>query len=130
MKKRILFYDYEDIIQIHKINGYEFGIKQGLRDLKALENMCDGARNVAEELDREMRLYKIAAFYACRVKESEPFNHGNARTALLVAIFFLYINGIDLKSDPKIAEAVVGGEGKAIDPLEFEQVLRHASQSS
>ncbi|MEW6202780.1 MAG: hypothetical protein AB1546_12445, partial [bacterium] len=73
MKKRVLFYDYEDIIQIHRINGVEFGTKQGLRDLKALEKICDGAQKIATKQDRKTRLYKVAAFYACKIKELEPF---------------------------------------------------------
>ncbi len=128
MKNRILFYDYEDIVQIHKINGHEFGTKLGLRDLKVIEKMCEGARRIAAQQDRKTRLYKIAAFYACRIKESEPFKNGNARTGLMTAIFFLYINGIDLKSDSKLAEAVGVGKEKTIDPLALEQVLCSLAQ--
>jgi len=41
-------------------------------------------------------LYELAALYAAAIAEGHPFQDGNKRTAILSAVAFLDLNGLDL----------------------------------
>jgi death-on-curing protein len=41
-------------------------------------------------------LYELAALYAAAIAEGHPFQDGNKRTAVLSAVVFLDLNGLDL----------------------------------
>ena len=110
----------ELVIAFHAEQLKLFGGPEGIRDKTMLESALGRPRNKFsyEETD----LADLAAAYAFGVAKNHPFVDGNKRAALLAAIVFLGLNGVDLVADN--AEAVVIIRGLAAGEVAEEGFAR------
>ena len=88
---------------IHGEQLKEFGGPPGLRDEGMLESAL--GRPINKWSFGEEDLAVLAASYAFGLAKNHPFVDGNKRIALLSAVVFLGLNGVELDVDN--AEAVV-----------------------
>lgn len=110
----------ELVIAFHAEQLKLFGGPEGIRDKTMLESALGRPRNKFsyEETD----LADLAAAYAFGVAKNHPFVDGNKRAALLAAIVFLGLSGVDLVADN--AEAVVIIRGLAAGEVAEEGFAR------
>jgi len=87
---------------VHTNQIQEHGGLQGIRDVNALESAL--ARPQPKyAYDPAVDLAQLAAAYAYGIATSHPYADGNKRTALVIAMIFLELNGYDLnRSDDEV----------------------------
>jgi len=78
---------------IHKRQLAEHGGPEGLRDRNSLESALARPQNLLAYGGRPS-LFRLAAGYAAGVCNNHPFVDGNKRTALVICMTFLELNGI------------------------------------
>lgn len=83
------------VLAIHEEQIAEHGGLNGVRDLAALESVLTRARRLQAD-DNKCDITKLAAAYGFGIARSHPFIDGNNRTAYVVAVTFLRLNGHDL----------------------------------
>jgi death-on-curing protein len=74
------------------------GGADGIRDIGALESALARPANLA--VYGEPDVAALAAAYAFGIARNHPFVDGNKRTAAVVSVGFLFLNGIDLSATP------------------------------
>ena len=74
----------------------EHGGAPGIRDQGLLESALARPKNIAAYGKGKPTLFRMAAAYASGLLRNHPFIDGNKRTALVVAIAFLELNGVSL----------------------------------
>ena len=84
----------EQLLQLHVLAIEQFGGSGGLRDLGRLEAALATQRQAVfgEELYRGV--YEKAAALCRGIIGDHPFADGNKRTAMLTAVTFIEINGV------------------------------------
>lgn len=83
-----------EVVQaIHKRQLAEHGGSEGIRDLGLLDSALARAQNLYLYLDDELSLSRLAAAYAFGIARNHPFVDGNKRTAFVVCMLFLKLNG-------------------------------------
>lgn len=83
-----------EVVQaIHKRQLAEHGGSEGIRDLGLLDSALVRAQNLYLYSDDEMSLSRLAAAYAFGIARNYPFVDGNKRTAFVVCMLFLKMNG-------------------------------------
>lgn len=85
---------------IHKRQIAEHGGEPGIRDENLLESALARPRNLFAYRDGA-DLATLAAAYAFGVARNHAFHDGNKRTAMVVALTFLKLNGVDLVASPE-----------------------------
>jgi len=97
--ENILFITLAEAIEIHRDQIERYGGKPGIRDLSLLQSALamPGASFEGEYLHPD--LHAMAAAYAFHICKNHPFFDGNKRTALVCALVFLSLHGIDI-NDP------------------------------
>jgi len=91
---RIEWITFDSVLAMHKRQIAEHGGTEGLRD----EDLLHSALARPENLDAygdDPDLAGLAASYAFGIAKNHPFLDGNKRTALVVAVTFLNLNGYD-----------------------------------
>lgn len=83
-------------VAIHERQLAEHGGLSGIRDEGMLESALARPQNLFLYGDGQMDLSAMAAAYAYGIASNHPFIDGNKRTALVVALTFLYRHGIEL----------------------------------
>ncbi len=73
----------------------EHGGLQGIRDVNALESALARPQH-KYAYDPEVDVAQLAAAYAYGIATSHPYADGNKRTAFVIAMIFLELNGSDL----------------------------------
>ena len=115
------------ILAIHDEQLAEHGGSEGLRDEGLLDSALAKPQNVFAYSDAS-DLYRLSASYAFGIARNHAFVDGNKRTALVVSILFLNLNGWDIKA-PK-ADVYETFLGLAAGSLSEEQLAawlsRHA----
>jgi death-on-curing protein len=86
--------DLEVVLAIHDEQLAEHGGQAGVRDRGLLESAL--ARPRHQVVYGEQSLARLAASYAFGISRNHPFLDGNKRTSLVVAEFFLELNGLEL----------------------------------
>lgn len=87
------------VLAIHGEQLAEHGGQPGIRDEGLLEYALDRPRNRAAY--QEAGAAELAAAYAFGLTRNHPFIDGNKRTAFVVAVTFLLLNGFDLTAGEK-----------------------------
>jgi len=83
-----------EVVQaIHKRQLAEHGGSEGIRDLGLLDSALVRAQNLYLYPDDEKSLSRLAAAYAFGIARNHPFVDGNKRTAFVVCMLFLKMNG-------------------------------------
>jgi len=89
--------DEQDTIAIHRRQIADHGGSEGVRDMGLLQSALARPQN-AFHYNRVVSLTKLAACYAFGIAKNHAFVDGNKRTALVVSLTFLRVNGYKLRS--------------------------------
>lgn len=81
-------------LAMHKEQIAEHGGTEGTRDQGLLESALARPQNLLAYGD-EIDLASLTASYAYGIAKNHPFLDGNKRTALVVSVTFLNLNGYD-----------------------------------
>ena len=90
------------VLALHDEQLAEHGGSPGVRDESLLDSALAKPRNVLAYADGP-DIFRLAASYAFGIARNHAFVDGNKRTALVVCILFLNLNGRDI-SAPKDEE--------------------------
>jgi death-on-curing protein len=85
---------YESVLIFHDLQISEHGGAAGLRDEGGLRSALARPENLAAYGDPD--IFDLAAAYARGITQNHPFVDGNKRTAFVVAVSFLDLNGQEL----------------------------------
>src|SRR5580658_2270865 len=72
------------------------GGPEGVRDLGLLESALARPKNLLAYSDNRPSTAELAAAYAKGIVANHPFVDGNKRTAFIVSVTFLRLNGLQL----------------------------------
>jgi death-on-curing protein len=96
IEKRVVLVYHEELLAVH-------GGAAGIRDEGLLESALARARNLASYAAPQPSLFRLAAAYAWGLVRNHPFIDGNKRTALVVSLAFLELNGIAVNASQEDA---------------------------
>jgi death-on-curing protein len=80
---------HEEALMLH-------GGPEGVRDLGLLESALARPKNIFHYSEDISSLARLAAAYAKGIVANHPFVDGNKRTAFIVSVTFLQLNGLQL----------------------------------
>lgn len=83
-------------LAIHARQLAEHGGAAGVRDAALLSSALARPRQLRAYADPPADLPQLAAAYAFGIARNHPFVDGNKRTAFVVCVAFLRLNGLDL----------------------------------
>jgi death-on-curing protein len=89
--------DEQDVMKIHGLQITEHGGSDGVRDMGLLQSALARPQN-AFHYNKIVALTRLAAAYAFGIAKNHAFIDGNKRTALVVSLTFLRVNGYTLSS--------------------------------
>jgi len=84
----------QTICAIHDEQLAAHGGREGIRDPGLLESALNSPKNMHSY--EKPTLFKLAAVYAYRISNNQPFVDGNKRTAYVASRLFLMLNGYDI----------------------------------
>ncbi len=122
------FLTVEEVLTIHDEQITEYGGIHGLRDSGLLESavMMSQASFGGEYLHRD--LFEMSAAYAYHISENQPFLDGNKRTALVSALVFLDINGIQILDEKmRLYNAMIAIANKKFGKTDLADLLKELS---
>lgn len=90
----ILWIDKHETVTIHAQQLAEHGGSDGIRDEGLLESALARPQNLLAYSEDAPSLHWLAAAYAFGIARNHPFVDGNKRTALVVSLTFLLVNGL------------------------------------
>ncbi|MDY7540243.1 type II toxin-antitoxin system death-on-curing family toxin [Undibacterium sp. RTI2.1] len=114
--------DAQKVVEIHDlILSLEPGLS-GDHGIDALEGALSriDRRIDYEELDD---VFEIAAMYAVALARGHVFNDGNKRTALVTALTYLSLQGIDIERDDNLEEIMVDVADGTLSQVELADLL-------
>jgi death-on-curing protein len=88
----------ELVLVIHDRQLAEHGGREGVHDLNALKSALERPQNLLA-YGNTSTLFELAAVLAEGIAKNHPFIDGNKRTALVVAMSFLELNGSESDTD-------------------------------
>lgn len=89
----------EDVVlAIHRRQIAEHGGMDGIRDKALLESALNKPRNLYMYESPAPSITTIAASYAYGIIKNHPFIDGNKRTAFVICLVFLELNGYTLQA--------------------------------
>lgn len=115
--------DLEVVLAIHDQQIAEHGGTDGVRDRGLIESTLARPRNLAGHSKSDV--FDLAAEYGYGIARSHRFIDGNKRTAYVVTVLFLRLNGHDLTA-PAVQRVIAFeklGHGK-LTPRDFAKWLR------
>ncbi|NNE57107.1 MAG: type II toxin-antitoxin system death-on-curing family toxin [Hellea sp.] len=83
----------EIVLAVHNRQLAEHGGGTGVRDKGLLASALDRPKNLYHYEGEETGIDRIAAAYAFGIARNHPFVDGNKRTAFVVCLLFLHLNG-------------------------------------
>ena len=92
----ILWIDKDETLTIHAQQLADHGGSDGVRDEGLLESALARPQNLLAYSDETPSLARLAAAYAFGIARNHPFVDGNKRTALVVSLTFLLVNGFKM----------------------------------
>lgn len=90
----ILWIDKHEALTMHAQQLAEHGGGEGVRDEVLLESALARPQNLQAYSEEPPSLARLAADYAFGIAKNHPFVDGNKRTALVVSLTFLLVNGL------------------------------------
>lgn len=96
----------------------------GLRNEHGLESALAQPQNI--QLYGQGDLDDMAAAYDYHIAENQPFIDGNKRAAILVALYFLEMNGVNTSAptNDELYDAMIGIAQKRIDKPGLAAIFR------
>lgn len=83
----------EAVMQIHRLQIQAHGGGAGIRDANLLASALHRPKHLFSYHGDEVNLCQLAAAYAFGIARNHPFIDGNKRTAFVVCLLFLQLNG-------------------------------------
>ena len=119
-----VFLDVDEVLLIHDEQLAGFGGGAGIRDRGGLESAVAQAQASFGGEFVHTTLYEMSAAYAFHIAQNQPFVDGNKRTALVAALVFLELNGIEIL-DPEghLYDAMIGFAERRLDKHGFAALL-------
>ncbi|MHB1936307.1 MAG: type II toxin-antitoxin system death-on-curing family toxin [Acidobacteriaceae bacterium] len=93
-----IWMEKEEVLVVHDLQLAEHGGAEGIRDEGLLESALARPKNLLAYAYDGATLTQMAAAYAFGIATSHPFIDGNKRTALVVSLTFLELNGIEISA--------------------------------
>ena len=87
-------------LALHNEQLAEHGGVEGMRDAALFDSAMAKPQNVFA-YEEDVTLPRLAASYAFGIARNHAFVDGNKRTALVVSVLFLNLNGWDLVASPE-----------------------------
>ncbi|MGA2535476.1 MAG: type II toxin-antitoxin system death-on-curing family toxin [Terracidiphilus sp.] len=84
------------VLAMHEESLLMHGGPEGVRDLGLLESALARPKNLLAYANQAPTLAQLAATYAKGIVANHPFVDGNKRTAFIVSVTFLRLNGLRL----------------------------------
>lgn len=84
------------VLALHEESLILHGGPEEIRDLGLLESALARPKNLLAYSDEPLSLSRLAASYAKGIVANHPFVDGNKRTAFVVALTFLRLNGLEV----------------------------------
>jgi death-on-curing protein len=84
------------VLAMHEESLLMHGGPEGVRDLGLLESALARPKNLLAYANQATTLAQLAATYAKGIVANHPFVDGNKRTAFIVSVTFLRLNGLRL----------------------------------
>ncbi len=100
MTKEFEWIRLEAVHAMHNRQIAEHGGSAGTRDEGLLQSALARPENLFAYGGDEVDLAALAASYAFGIAKNHPFLDGNKRTALVVSVTFLNLNGYDFDGEP------------------------------
>ena len=120
-----LFLTDEDVVAIHADQFGEFGGAQGIRDPGLLSSAVAQPRATFGGAFLHADLYDMAAAYLYHLTKNHPFVDGNRRTAMIAALDFLDLNGVDVETEaPSLFDLLVGVAAGRVSKIDAAHELR------
>ena len=112
MNEEPAFLSVDQVREMHRAALEAFGGHDGLRDPGLFEGAVFHPQNVYFYGGGDP--FETAAAYAFSIAEAQAFLDGNKRTAVLAALTFLEINGIEIPGESmRLYDALIGvAEGR------------------
>jgi death-on-curing protein len=95
--KEPIWIDKPEVLVAHSHQLALHGGSDGIRDEGLLESALGKPRNVFF-YEESTDLCRLAASYAYGIAKNHPFIDGNKRTALVVSLSFLELNGLEIEA--------------------------------
>jgi len=97
----------------------------GMSDPGRAESVASRISNALDYGEIEPDLFVIAGLYTVAIARGHIFNDANKRTAFVVAMQFLFRNGITLRNDREILEnAIVAAATGEADYMQLAAIFR------
>jgi len=96
MKRAPIWVRPDVVAAIHQRQLAEHGGAEGVRDAGLLASALDRPRNLLAYGDPAPDLARLAAADGFGIARDHPFVDGNKRTALVVMLVFLKLNGVEV----------------------------------
>ena len=94
--KTPVWIEAEETLIIHNLQLAEHGGPEGIRDAGWLESALARPKNLLAYSAEAPSPARLATAYAAGIAANHPFVDGNKRTALVVALTFLELNGVEI----------------------------------
>ncbi|TAL39843.1 MAG: type II toxin-antitoxin system death-on-curing family toxin [Spirochaetes bacterium] len=119
------FLTLADIVEIHKDQIARYGGMTGVRDIALLTSALAMPETSFDGKLLHAGNFEIAAAYAFHLCQNHPFIDGNKRVALMAALVFLELNGIQIQ-DPagELYRMMMGTANGRLGKPEIAEILR------
>lgn len=119
-----IWIDEADALALHERLLAFHGGPEGLRDASLLQSALARPRQIAA-YDDEADIVDLAAAYTFGVVKNHPFVDGNKRTAFVIGVLFLELNGFAfIASEEAAAEAVLALAAGTMNQAAYAAFLR------
>jgi death-on-curing protein len=110
------YVDRATVDALHRLSLEEHGLESALAQPHHVFNYAGG--DIAD----------LTAAYAYHIAENQPFIDGNKRTAVLTALYFLELNGLNTSplSNVELYDVMIGIAEKRIDKAGLAAIFRRA----
>ncbi len=121
-----LFLTLDEILSLHEDQIRRYGGAGGIRETGLLQSAVGSAAATFGGEFLHQSLFEMAAAYLYGICRNHPFVDGNKRTALMAALTFLEMNGIEIDADEsKFFELVIGVAEGRVTKAEVAVFLQH-----
>ncbi|MFA5072346.1 MAG: type II toxin-antitoxin system death-on-curing family toxin [Nitrospirota bacterium] len=121
----IIFLTLSEVVDIHNDQIAQYGGTEGVRDINLLSSALAMPLASFSDTYLHANIYEMAAAYAFHICQNHPFVDGNKRTALVSALIFLDMNGINIPdSSGRLYDSMMSLASGSLDKAEFAEVLR------
>ena len=109
-----LFLTLDEVLVLHEDQVALYGGSRGIRDIGLLELAMGSAAATFGGVFLHESLFEMAAAYLYGICRNHPFIDGNKRTAVVAALVFLEMNGVEIDADDRaFYDLVIGvAEGR------------------